>query len=81
MTNISNIIYPTKVQDAFFSKIMGNHQTLPNGHRLVTESLSCRVFEINKDGEIIWQIIIPYDEDLASLITISYRVRTDYFKV
>ncbi|QPG58250.2 arylsulfotransferase family protein [Shewanella eurypsychrophilus] len=81
MTNISNIIYPTRVQDAFFSKIMGNHQALPNGNRLITESLSGRVFEINHDGEIIWQIIIPYDEDLASLIAISHRVSTDYFKV
>lgn len=39
----------------FFTDIMGNHQLLPNGNMLLTESISGRVIEIDPSGKIVWE--------------------------
>jgi len=38
----------------FFSSSRGGAQPLPNGDVLVTESTKGRVFEINRQGEVVW---------------------------
>ena len=38
---------------------MGGNQRLPNGNTLITESCSGRVFEITKDGRIVWEFYNP----------------------
>jgi len=43
----------------FFSKSCGTAQRLPNGNTLVTESDNGRAFEIDADGEIVWEFFNP----------------------
>jgi Arylsulfotransferase (ASST) len=43
----------------FFSPRMGNAQRLPNGNTLITESSSGRIFEVTKDGEVVWEYVNP----------------------
>jgi uncharacterized protein (UPF0248 family) len=44
----------------FFSPRMGNAQRLPNGNTLVCESSFGRVFEVTRDGEIVWEYVNPF---------------------
>ena len=39
----------------FFSSTGGTQQSLPNGHFLVTSSRGGRVFEVTREGRIVWQ--------------------------
>jgi hypothetical protein len=39
----------------FYTDIMGEHQWLPNGNLLITESMKGRAFEIDNQGEIVWE--------------------------
>jgi hypothetical protein len=75
------VIYPLKNQKAFFSHIFGSHQLLPNGNRLVVESLSGRVFEINPEGNVVWDYVEAYDDQYASLIETAERYDSEYFSV
>ena len=44
----------------FFSPRMGNAQRLPNGNTLICESSFGRLFEVAKDGEIVWEYVNPF---------------------
>jgi len=43
----------------FFSATRGASQRLPNGNTLITESNIGRVFEVTKDGEMVWEYYTP----------------------
>ena len=47
--------YEANPPSSFFSFWAGANQRLPNGNTLVTESSQGRVFEITKDGKIVWE--------------------------
>jgi hypothetical protein len=80
-TGKTRIIYPTEGQPSFLSELLGAHDLLPNGNRLIVESRAGRVFEINPAGEIVWDFVKPYDEHYASLIAYAQRVGVDFFEV
>ena len=44
----------------FYSSTGGTQQSLPNGNLLVTSSQGGRVFELTRDGRIVWQWSPPY---------------------
>lgn len=44
---------------SFFSDTRGAAQRLPNGNTLITDSRKGRVFEVTKDGEIVWDYYSP----------------------
>jgi uncharacterized protein (UPF0248 family) len=52
--------YQDKPTWNFFSPRMGFAQRLPNGNTLITESSFGRVFEVTKEGEIVWEYITPF---------------------
>ena len=43
----------------FFSPVMSGLQRLGNGNTLICEALTGRVFEVDPDGEIVWDYITP----------------------
>ncbi|MCB0328504.1 MAG: aryl-sulfate sulfotransferase [Bdellovibrionales bacterium] len=44
----------------FFSRTAGATQRLPNGNTLISEDLKGRIFEVTKEGEIVWEVETPY---------------------
>lgn len=48
--------YTANPRSNFHSSFMGSSQELPNGNILITESMKDRAFEINKQGEIVWEL-------------------------
>ncbi len=71
--------HPAASADRFRSAIMGVHQMLPNGNRMIVESQAGRIFEATATGDVVWDYRLPYDQEYASFITFGMRVPTDYF--
>lgn len=80
-TNKHHVIYPRQDQPQFYTRIQGSHQLLDNGNRLIVESRAGRVFEIDSQGNIVWDYIKPYDDVYASWISHAVRYNKEYFKV
>ena len=80
-TNKANVIYPKDDQPGFFTDIFGTHQALPNGNILISEGKAGRVFEINREGDIVWDFVSTYDDTHASLVEAAQRYEPDYFNV
>ena len=43
----------------FYSSNISGAQRLPNGNTLITEGASGRMFEVTKEGKIVWEYIYP----------------------
>jgi len=41
--------------DTFFSQTGGVEQALPNGNVMITSSLGGRIFEVTRDGDMVWE--------------------------
>lgn len=57
------IDYQGSEEAPFYTQIMGKHQWLDNGNLLLTESTGGRAFEVDGDGEIVWQYVNLIDDD------------------
>ena len=44
-----------------FSFFISSAQRLPNGNTFITEGGTGRLFEVTKDGELVWEYYSPYD--------------------
>lgn len=80
-TDQTAVLHPNGPVDAFSSPIMGSHQRLPNGNRLIVESTLGRVFEATPEGDIVWSYVLPYDATHAALIEHAERVPEDFFTI
>ncbi len=72
----------TYTADGFFTRGTGAQQELPNGDILVTESERGRIFEVTRDGRIVWDYLNPRTvshERLIARIPRAFRVPYDYF--
>jgi len=45
---------------SYYSALISNCQRLPNGNTLICEGLKGRVFEVTRDGEVVWQYTNPF---------------------
>jgi len=53
-------LIPSGENHKFFSPFTSSAQRLPNGNTLITEGNCKRIFEVNKDKEIVWEYIFEY---------------------
>jgi hypothetical protein len=58
----------------FFTDIMGNHQLLPNGNVLVTESIAGRVFEVDHSGNIVWEYFNVIGDGILGVVNDGQRL-------
>jgi outer membrane protein assembly factor BamB len=59
-TNAVEWEYFDVMRPAFFSPYMGAAQRLPNGNTHITESATGRLFDVTRDGEVVWEYVIPF---------------------
>ena len=74
------VIYGEKPGQKMLSIIRGKHNYSADGDLLITEFEGGRVFEVDKDGNIIWQYINRYDEDEVAEITEARIYPKKYFQ-
>ncbi len=80
LTGRTETVFPKGEGDAFESDIMGAHQPLENGNRLIVESRAGRIFEVTPTGDVVWDYRLPYDDEYASVFNFGMRVPTNYFE-
>lgn len=51
--------YKANGYNSFFSYRQGAAQRLPNGNTLVTSTQQGHLFEVTKDGEVVWEFVNP----------------------
>ncbi len=51
--------YKADPHESFFTLTRGGNQRLPNGNTLITESGNGHVFEVTREGEIVWEFWNP----------------------
>lgn len=44
----------------FFSPLISNAQRLPNGNTLICEGSFGRLFEVTREGEVVWEYVNPF---------------------
>jgi hypothetical protein len=71
-------VYGGNEEEMFYTETMGDHQRLPNGNILITESKPGRVFEDTAQGERVWSFINLWDEDEAALVSRAIRYPEGY---
>lgn len=79
---VSEEIVWSYTAEGFFSRGAGAQQELPNGNVLITESQNGRVFEVTRDGRVVWEYFNPRRLDGGrTIVRISraFRVPHDYF--
>jgi len=58
--------YTTDDPMDFFSPFISGAQRLPNGNTLVTEGASGRFFEVDRDGNVLWNYMDPFSGDMKN---------------
>lgn len=80
-TGETSIIYPNPGQEGFYTATHGTHQRLENGNRLITETKAGRVFEVDEQGDVVWEYVKPYDDQDAAFIEGAIRYGMNYLEV
>lgn len=69
-------------RSAFFSEFTGNARRQPNGTTVITESSWGRVFEVKRDGTVVWEWMSPHVykqvNRLSRKVPRCYRVGLDW---
>jgi hypothetical protein len=68
------VVYSGSDKRPFYTDIMGKHQWLPKGNVLITESMKGRAFEINREGELVWEYFNLVDKGLLALVSEAQRL-------
>jgi hypothetical protein len=69
--------YRTDPPESFFTSIRGSLQALPNGNVLITESAKGRVFEVTREGQVVWEFWNPDVGEDGRRLQIYRMVRLD----
>jgi hypothetical protein len=72
------VFYTGSSEAPFYTSIMGKSQWLTNGNLLITESVNGRAFEINPDGEIIWEFTNIVAEGRVGIVAEVQRLPASY---
>ena len=77
-TGEHSIYFTGSERQPLYTDIVGNHQWLPNGNLLITESVKGRAIEIDPQGEIVWEYVNIIDEGIAGIIDEVQRLPDFY---
>ena len=67
--------YKAEPPKDFFSETRGANQELPNGNILITESTEGRVFEITREGQVVWEFYNPLIQKEEKQRETIYRMK------
>jgi Arylsulfotransferase (ASST) len=70
----AHVKFSGSAEQPFYTAIMGKHQWLPNGNMLITESTRGRAFEIDPNGQLVWEYFNVVDKGRLALITEAHRL-------
>ena len=66
-------------EEKFYTWMRGKHELLSNGHLVLSSPQQGRVFELNQDGEVVFEFVNRYDEQKSMLVSELLTLPIDYF--
>ena len=75
-------MYAVDHKNPLYSRIRSNQQLLPNGNLLIQSHVPGRMFEITREGDIVWNFYNPHrleegGEELIASISGAMRIPRD----
>jgi hypothetical protein len=67
-------------RDGFFSGFISGAQRLPNGNTLICEGAPGRVFEVTREGQVVWELENPFGGDFMSGPNAGQAPKTALFR-
>ena len=80
-TNETRIVYGGTDKQHYYTAERGTHQMQPGGGVLITEAQAGRIFEVDADGNIVWEFVNRYDKDRVTWVHDAAVYPADFFKV
>ena len=74
----SKVFFEGSQDNPFFTRVMGKHQWQPNGNLLITESMSGRGFEIDRQGNVVWEYINYVEPSIVGVVSEVQRLPLEY---
>lgn len=68
------------VEEHFYTWMRGKHEVLENGHIAISSPQQGRVFEVNKEGEVVFEFVNRYDNEYSMLVSELLTFPTNYFQ-
>jgi hypothetical protein len=76
-TGQQRILFEGDAAHPFYSNFLGKHQHLGNGNILVTEATRGRAFEINPEGQLVWEYRNVIGPNLVGMLSEAQRIPLD----
>jgi len=80
-TGKTEVLYGLRPGQEMLSVIRGQHELLEGGGMLITEFDAGRVFEVDKDGNKVWEYVDYFDDQFVGEVTNAELYGPDYFTV
>jgi hypothetical protein len=77
----TRVLYGGVPDQEMHTAFLGKHQVLPNGNILITQAQGGRLLEVTGAGEIVWELVNRYDDDMVAVVTQALRYPPSYFHV
>jgi hypothetical protein len=77
-TRQSVTVYGSRDHEFFYTETLGDHQRLPNGNILITESEYGHAFEIDPARKVVWSFTNRWDDDHAAEVERATRYPENY---
>ncbi len=72
--NSHKVLFAGSKDNKFYTRVMGKHQWQPNGNLLITESMSGRGFEIDRQGKVVWEYINYVEPGVIGVVSEVQRL-------
>jgi len=79
-TGAYKVLFRGNSKAPFYSWRRGKHQILPNGHIVVTETEHGRVFEMDAQGNLVWEFNNVFDKTRNGVVNSAIHLKPGYFK-
>ena len=70
--------YTGNKERPFYTSVMGKHEWLPNGNLLITESKKGRAFEVDQEGETVWEFINLAGDGFVGIVEELHRLPVSF---
>ena len=77
----TRVLFGDKTDRPMLSSLRGKHDLTPDGNLFITAFEDGRVLEVDTEGNIIWEYINRYNENVVAEITEARLYSKDYFTV
>lgn len=80
--NTNEVVWQYKAKDnpqAFFSPHIGGCQRLASGNTLVCEGAKGCVFEVTPDGDVVWEYVTPFFNELPGFGKVNWLFRARHY--